>query len=51
MTGLINDAEDAGPGLTPLGKAVFALLFNEELKNGMAIADAVLRAKTLLAEQ
>ena len=50
LTGLISNDDAAGPGLTPLGQAVFALLFNEELKNGMAIPDAVLRAKTLLAE-
>lgn len=50
MTGLISDDEVAGPSLTPLGEAVFALFFNEELETGMTIEDAVLRAKTLLAK-
>jgi hypothetical protein len=47
LTGLVIDS-DAGPQLTPLGEAVFRLLFHEDLEVGMPIADALRRAGTLL---
>ncbi len=47
LTGLVSDSDD-GPQLTPRGEAVFRLLFHEDLKNGMPLADAVTRAGTLL---
>lgn len=47
LTGLISDS-DGGPGLTPLGQAVFRLFFHEDLNVGMPLADAVQRAETLL---
>ncbi len=50
LTGLVSNDEDLGPSLTPLGQAVFQLFFNDALTVGMGIEDAVLRAKTLLAE-
>lgn len=47
LTGLIGDPE-AGPTLTPLGRAVFRLFFHDDLEVGMPLADAVQRAETLL---
>jgi len=47
LTGLIDDGEE-GPGLTPLGQAVFRLFFHPDLEIGMPIGDAVQRAETLL---
>jgi hypothetical protein len=49
LTGLVSDSA-TGPQLTPLGQAVFRLLFHEDLEVGMPIADAVQRAKTLLPQ-
>lgn len=49
LTGLVGDSE-SGPQLTPRGEAVFRLLFHEDLENGMPLADAVARARTLLPQ-
>ncbi|NIA69627.1 hypothetical protein HBA54_13580 [Pelagibius litoralis] len=50
LTGLISNDTETGPGLTPLGEAVFALFFNEQLAVGVPIEDTVLRARSVLAE-
>ncbi|MEO3429185.1 hypothetical protein AAFN88_10035 [Pelagibius sp. CAU 1746] len=49
LTGLVRDS-DSGPGLTPLGQAVFRLFFHQDLKSGMPLGDAVRRAETLLPQ-
>lgn len=50
LTGLIGNENADTPSLTPLGKAVFALFFDEGLETGMTIQDTVLRAKALLPD-
>jgi hypothetical protein len=47
LTGLVSDS-DSGPQLTPLGEAVFRLMFHPDLDAGMPLAEAVRRAETLL---
>jgi len=49
LTGLVSDS-DSGPQLTPLGDAVFRLMFHPDLDVGMPISDAVRRAETLLPQ-
>lgn len=49
LTGLVTDS-DSGPQLTPLGEAVFRLLYHPDLDVGMPISDAVRRAETLLPQ-
>ena len=49
LTGLVENSGN-GPILTPRGQSVFKLMFHEDLKNGMPLADAVQRAGTLLPQ-
>ncbi len=49
MEGLVDPMAPL-PALTPLGQAVFALMYHPEMQAGEAIPDALARARTLLRQ-
>lgn len=49
LTGLVRDSEN-GPRLTPLGEAVFGLLYHDGLDVGQPLAETLRRAETLLPQ-